>query len=349
MQLEAEVKCEVQNCVGYIKLNRPKSLNSLTINMVKQISQQLTAWEHQMEVSMIIIEGAGEKGLCAGGDMRFFYDNKDGDVDAAAEEFFTTEYSMNLQMHRYPKPILAYMDGIVMGGGMGISIYSEHRIVTEKSRLSMPEMNIGFFPDVGASYFMNQMPGFMGRYLALTASIFNGADAIYLGAADYYLNRDSWVALKEEIVRYEHIDSKKLRNLIQKYVNNSVPDSTLARIQDKADLHFAYNSVQDILASLDRAAVGGDDWAKETASTIRSKSPISLSVTMEQLIRGESMPLEDCLKMELFISKQFMHNYNFYEGVRSVLVDKDRNPTWVPATIDEVKKEDIKNFFQQDR
>ena len=349
MQNEAEVLFEVRNGVGSITLNRPRVLNALSNNMIKRINQQLTAWEHQNDIDMIVIEGAGEKGLCAGGDIRFLYDNKDKDIASVAEEFFSTEYKMNLQMDQYPKPIIAYMNGIVMGGGIGISIYSKHRIVTEKSKLSMPEMNIGFFPDVGASFFLNRMPGFMGRYLGLTASIFNGADAIYLGAADYYLSSDSWGEVKEELGKKVPADSIKLRSLFEKYESRSMPASILASVQDKVDFHFAYNSVQEILASLDSATVDGDEWARETASTIRSKSPISLAVTLEQLIRGEDKSLKDCLQMELFMAKQFMHNENFYEGVRSVLVDKDRNPTWVPATIDDVKREDIDVFFTHGR
>lgn len=345
---QQEVLCSVQNGVGRIVLNRPKALNALSVAMVDEIGKQLSAWENDAQVVLVTVEGAGEKGLCAGGDMRSFYDKKDDNVEEHAVNFFGTEYRMNLQMYRYPKPIVAYMNGIVMGGGVGISIFAAERIVTERSKLSMPEMNIGFFPDVGGSYFMNRMPGHMGRYLALTAHLFNGADAIYLGAADHYIDSTSWDAIKADIDAHDwtqKVDAAgELRALLQKYAA-AVPASSLSTVQEKVDAHFAHESVVEILASLDRAAQEGDEWARETAATLRTKSPISMAVALEQLIRGKQMSAADCFRMEMDMSMHFMHSHDFYEGVRSVLVDKDRNPKWNPATAEDVKREEVAAFF----
>ncbi|AMA73074.1 enoyl-CoA hydratase/isomerase family protein [Aneurinibacillus thermoaerophilus] len=353
VQANNEVLFSVTNGVGHILLNRPKAINALSIRMVEEIGKRLTEWEQDDSVAIIIIEGAGEKGLCAGGDMRSFYDKRNDNVEAHALTFFSTEYKMNLALYRYTKPIVAYMNGIVMGGGVGLSIFASDRVVTERSKLSMPEMNIGFFPDVGGSYFLNQMPGHMGRYLALTAHLFNGADAIYLGAADHYMESTNWDALKKDVQTMDWIAcggrkvvEDKLREIIQKYTVKEVPESQLANVQDKVDKHFAHNSVADILASLDASAAEGDEWAAETAKTLRSKSPISMAVALEQLIRGKNMSAADCFRMEMDMSMHFMHSHDFYEGVRSVLVDKDRNPNWRPASIEEVKREDVEAFFK---
>lgn len=352
VQTNNEVVFQVANGVGHILLNRPKALNALSLYMVDEIGKKLAEWEHDPSVALVLIEGAGEKGLCAGGDMRSFYDKRHDNVEEHALNFFSIEYKMNLALHRYPKPILAYMNGIVMGGGIGVSIFASDRVVTERSKLSMPEMNIGFFPDVGGSYFLNRMPGEMGRYLALTAHLFTGADAVYLGAADYYIESTRWDDLKKAVQTADWTKENgreacaaKLRELIAGYATDSMPPAPLAAVQEKVDQHFAFDSVADILASLDQAAENGDTWAGDTARTLRSKSPISLAVALEQLRRGKQMSVADCFRMEMNMSMHFMHSDDFYEGVRSVLVDKDRNPSWSPATIEEVKREDVEAFF----
>ncbi|MFT9850152.1 enoyl-CoA hydratase/isomerase family protein [Aneurinibacillus sp. REN35] len=351
VQTNNEVVFQVVNGVGHILLNRPKALNALSLSMVDEIGKKLAEWEQDSAVTLILIEGAGEKGLCAGGDMRSFYDKRDEDVEEHALNFFSIEYKMNLALHHYPKPILAYMNGIVMGGGVGVSIFASDRVVTERSKLSMPEMNIGFFPDVGGSYFLNQMPGEMGLYLALTAHLFTGADAVYLGAADYYIESAQWNAVKEEVqtLDWSRVEREeagvKLRELITKYAVDNMPPAPLAEVQEKVDQHFAFDSVAEILASLEQAAQAGDEWAKETAQTLRGKSPISLAVALEQLRRGKSMSIAECFHMEMNMSMHFMHSHDFYEGVRSVLVDKDRNPSWNPATIEDVRREDVDAFF----
>lgn len=353
VQTNNEVLFHVEKGVGHILLNRPKALNALSLYMVDEIGKKLAEWERNPAVTLVIIEGAGEKGLCAGGDMRSFYDKRGDNVEEYALQFFSIEYKMNLALHRYTKPVLAYMNGIVMGGGIGVSIFASDRVVTERSKLSMPEMNIGFFPDVGGSYFLNQMPGQMGRYLALTAHLFNGADAIYLGAADYYIQSEQWNELKSDVQTEDWTQagnreqvSAKLVRILAKHGTTNLPESPLAKVQDKVDHHFNHHSVADILDSLDRSAAEGDEWAAETANTLRGKSPISMAVALEQLVRGKEMTAADCFRMEMNMSMHFMHSHDFYEGIRSVLVDKDRNPSWNPATIHEVKQEDVEAFFK---
>lgn len=337
--------------IGWITLNRPKALNALNASMVEAIEKQLAIWKEDSTISLVCIEGAGEKGLCAGGDMRSFYDNKDGDIDQHALDFFATEYRMNHALDSFPKPILVYMDGIVMGGGIGISVYAQKRIVTERTRLAMPEMNIGYFPDVGASYFLNKTPGQMGKYIALSAKTFTGSDAIYLGLADVYLPSEKWKALKEGIQSRNWAPlsaaetSACLSSLIETFAEKTPPLSQVAGVQEKVDRYFASDSICEILHSLKQGAKEGDQWAEDTYRLLIGKSPNSLALALEQLKRGKGKTLGECLRMELNMDMQIIHTHDFYEGIRSVLVDKDRNPKWNPAQIKDLTHQWINSFF----
>jgi len=192
------VICEVRNGAGWIRLNRPRAINSLRADMVERMLDQLNRWKDDPDVALVCLEGEGEKGFCAGGDMRALYDLRNGGIEEYALRFFVAEYRMDHLIHRYPKPVAAFMNGVVMGGGVGLSIGASHRFVTDTTRWAMPEMNIGFFPDVGASYFLNRFPGFVGRYLALTSHTIGVGDTIYLNAADCAVEPDRWEALKRE-------------------------------------------------------------------------------------------------------------------------------------------------------
>lgn len=349
MSDQPSVLFEVKNQVGWIKLNRSRAINALSLEMVESIEKQLHQWKEDEQVALIFLVGEGDKGLCAGGDIRFLYNGRGTDREETALPFLATEYRMDLAIHQYPKPILAYMNGIVMGGGVGISIGCKHRIVTEKTKWSMPEMNIGFFPDVGASYFFNRMPGHIGRYLALTASIIKAADVLYIRAADRFMPSDRWNDLKralDEIKWTEEFVAEQLNQLLDDFTSSSIPGSSLAAMQEKIDRHFAFNTMEEIIHSLSWAAEEGDPWAAETAKTLTSKSPTSLKVTLRQLQEGAGKSLEDCFRMELSLGLNFLNTYDFYEGVRAVVVDKDRKPKWNPSTIEELGEEYVASFFQ---
>ena len=339
--------------VGWITLNRPKALNALNAPMVEAIERQLKIWEDSPSITLVCIEGAGEKGLCAGGDMRSFYDEREGDIESHALDFFATEYRMNHVLASFPKPILVYMNGIVMGGGIGISVYAGIRIVTDRTRMAMPEMNIGYFPDVGASYFLNKTPGAMGKYMALTAQTFNGADAIYLGLADMYLQAEKWSELKEGIQmrRWESLSTGEvgacLTTLLLTFVEKEPPSSKLIDIQKKVDAHFSLSSVPEILQSLEKAEITGDEWAGKTRTILLGKSPTSLVLALNQLVRGKDKSLGECLRMELNMDMHIIHSHDFYEGIRSVLVDKDRNPKWAPDSLADITEEQNCLVFHQ--
>ncbi|OLO29001.1 hypothetical protein BTR23_16635 [Alkalihalophilus pseudofirmus] len=347
---DSSVLFEVENNVGWIRLNRPNVINSLNAEMVDLLSRQFLEWKDDPTVSLVCVSGEGTKGLCAGGDMRALYDLRDSNVLSLAREFFSKEYSMDIMIHGYPKPVLVNMNGIVMGGGVGISVGASHRIVTEKTKWAMPEMNIGFYPDVGASYFLNQMPGYTGRYLALTSGIIKAADVLYAGAADIYLNSEDWESLTSDIASTDWsttLVEEKLTTILHKYNQPiDVEHSSLANNQEKINQHFSHNTMEEIVASLETEVKNGDEWAKETLDILLSKSPTSLKVTLRQLQQGENQSIVDCFKMEFILGMNFMSLPDFYEGVRAVLVDKDRSPKWNPSRFEDVTEEDVLKFFK---
>lgn len=344
---EHSVIFEVRNKVGWIFLNRPRVLNSLNSKMVGLILSKLQEWRNDSSIVMVGIQGSGEKGLCAGGDMKSFYGLHEQEAVKMAQDFFLTEYRMDYALHYYPKPVLVFMDGVVMGGGVGISIGGTHRIVTEKTKWAMPEMNIGFFPDVGASYFLNKMPGLLGRYLALTSEVISGADALYAGVADFFVEGENWTELESDLLKMDwsegHVASQ-LNEVISQYCSSKEDTlSPIAMEQEKIDRHFSFHTVEEILLSLEEA---DDEWARETRSTLLKKSPVSLKVTLLQLQKGEHLSLADSFKMEYILGLNFMKNPDFYEGVRSVLVDKDRSPCWNKSTLQEISEEEVLAYFK---
>lgn len=344
---DAWVNIDVRSGVGWIKLNRPRALNSLNLGMVQIIKDHLDRWKSDDRVSLVCIYGEGAKGFCAGGDVRAIYDLRGANVEEQARKFFATEYEMDYEIRHYAKPILVYLHGIVMGGGVGISIGASHRVVTETTKWAMPEMNIGFFPDVGSSYYLNRMPGYVGRYLALTAEVITGDDVIRFGAADYCVQCEDWPKIVKAVENQTWnpaTASEQLHQLLKALDqpiegNSSLP---LSRI----DEHFRFDTVEEIVRSLRSAADGGDKWADQTCQLMLKKSPLSLKVALEQLKRGKGLSLKACYDMELNIAMNFVRSDDFYEGVRSVLVDKDHNPGWTYRELHEVTEQTVESFFQ---
>jgi enoyl-CoA hydratase/carnithine racemase len=343
---ETCVVTEVRNGVGWIKLNRPRVLNSLNFEMVEILKNQLDQWKRADHIALVCIYGEGEKGLCAGGDMRAIYNLKDAGVEEYAKNFFSTEYAMDYEVHHYSKPILAYMHGIVMGGGVGLSIAATHRIVTETTRWAMPEMNIGFFPDVGSSYFLNKMPGHIGTYLALTSEVLQYNDVLNIGAGDYLLQSEHWQTLKktiEEQTWFPETASIELDSLLKGC--SKLPSGTLTLQHDKIDRHFSFDTIEKMISSLKLSVDQGDPWAAKTMETILKKSPLSLKVTLRQLIKGRYKSLKECLEMEFNMAMNFIQSDDFYEGVRSVLVDKGQNPIWKFRELEQISEKHIEPFF----
>jgi len=348
-----DVRFKINNNIGFIQLNRPQAINSLNTSMVRKIYKKLIEWKRKEEIKAICISGEGAKGFCAGGDMKRFYEMSKDILKEEAYQFFLIEYKMDLLIHSYPKPVIVYMDGITMGGGVGISSGASHKIVTHRTKWGMPEMNIGFFPDVGSSYIFNKMPGFIGHYLALTSNIISFEDIIYLKEADYLLENSKWENLKENLtnINWENntkVD-QKVTQVLSELASKPVKASNISLIENNINTHFKFDTVERIFSSLEASSNKGDEWAENTLNTLKLYSPVSLKVTLEQLKQGERKTINECFDMELALSMSFMSESNFFEGVRAVLIDKDKSPKWVPTLLDDVPNDYVSSFFNFDK
>lgn len=330
-----EVLTEVDGSVGLITLNRPKAINSLNQRMVDDLAAILTGWASDEAVRAVVLSGAGERGLCAGGDVVSIYHSarKDG---AEARRFWRDEYLLNAQIADFAKPYVAVMDGIVMGGGVGVSAHANTRVVTDTSKIAMPEVGIGFIPDVGGVYLLSRAPGGLGLHAALTGAPFSGADAIAMGFADHYVPHADIEAFRRAIV------GDGVENALAKYAV-APPPSELAAQRDWIDDCFARDTVEDIVAAL---AGHGAGPANDAANLIATRSPIALSVTLEAVRRAAELEtLKDVLVQDYRVSSASLRSHDLVEGIRAQLIDKDRNPKWSPAQLAAVTAADVEAYF----
>lgn len=342
-----EVLAEVRNHIGHLTLNRPAGLNALTLEMVRNLQRQLDAWSENSQVHAVVLRGAGEKAFCAGGDIRSLYDSyKSGDT--LHQDFFVEEYALDLTIHHYCKPVLALMDGFVLGGGMGLVQGADLRVVTEKSRLAMPEVGIGYFPDVGGSYFLPRIPGELGIYLGVSGVQIRAADALYCGLADWYLDSEKLVALDEKLDQLEWHDTplKTLQSLLTTLAVQQLPDAPLEALRPAIDHFFALPDVPSIVEQLREVTIADShEWALTTADLLDSRSPLAMGVTLEMLRRGRHLSLEDCFALELHLDRQWFERGDLIEGVRALLIDKDKSPRWNPPTLQALDAEHVASFF----
>lgn len=342
-----EVIFKKEGSSGQIILNRPDKLNSLNHDMILSIDKKLREWVDDPEILTVLMYGSGERGFCAGGDMRVYYDNKER-AHEIARDFFSSEYEMDQLLISYPKPIIAWLDGIVMGGGVGISYGADFRLVTEKTKWSMPEVNIGFYPDVGGSWFLNKIAIEMGRYISLMASFLNGQDVLWLGLAEMQLDQKAFNKILEEIPKIEGENEEAIKKEILKIISpyaQETSSSYLEQHKEKIKKYFSGDSLDIILAKLEEGRENDDEWASQTLKELRKKSLLSQYVIFEQLKRAKNMTLAQCFEMELIMSINFMDNPDFFEGLRSVLVDKDE-PNWTYKNPKDISKELIDSFFK---
>jgi len=333
---EEPVLLHITGRAAHITLNRPRAINALNHTMVRRIDDALTAWAHDPAVRAVVITGAGERGLCAGGDIRAVHDDaRDGDGTASAE-FWRDEYHLNARIARYPKPYVAVMDGIVMGGGVGVSAHGSVRVVTERSRIAMPETGIGFVPDVGGTHLLALAPGELGTHLALTGSHIGAGDALLCGLADHYVPSASLRQFVDDLAELS------VRDVLDRHARLS-PEGELAGRREWIDTCYAADTVEEIVH---RLLAQGDPAAKETAETLLSKSPTALKVTLAALRRARRLgPLERVLEQEYRVSCAALATPDLVEGIRAQVIDKDRTPRWSPATLDEVTDVDVERFF----
>ncbi|MGE2689653.1 enoyl-CoA hydratase/isomerase family protein [Mycolicibacterium pulveris] len=330
-----DVLVSVDRGVGLITLNRPKAINSLNHGMVTTMSQVLAEWERDDAVRAVLVDGAGERGLCAGGDIVAIYHSARAD-GSEARQFWYDEYLLNAHIGRYRKPYVALMDGIVMGGGVGISAHGRVRIATDTTKMAMPEVGIGFIPDVGGTWILSRAPGLLGLHAALTGVTFNGADAIAMGFADHYVPHDRLQSFRETLLG-DGVDAAVAAHACEP------PASELAAQRDWIDECYAGQSATDIVAALRGHHAGP---ANEAADLIASRSPISVSVTLEAVRRAAKLAtLEDVLRQEYRTSCASLRSHDLVEGIRAQVIDKDRNPKWSPASLAAVTPADVEAYF----
>lgn len=340
---EAEVIIWVEKEVGRIRLNRPKALNALNLNMAKTILLALKKWRDDDAIKAVLIDSEGERAFCAGGDVAQVYRARDTDI-SKADDFFITEYNLNQTIAEYPKPYIAIMDGIVMGGGIGLSGHGSHRIVTERTMLAMPECAIGLIPDVGATWLLHNAPGEIGKWMGMTGARLNGADAIYAGFADTFVKSTKLELLVDNIINGEDIEDAIAR------VSEPIATSELAKLQSEINETFSKSSALDCLAHL-KTIVELDnsvakEWAQNCVSAIENGAPFATVATFEaQVLASKFTSVKDALTLEYRYVSNALKNTDFFEGVRAMLIDKDKNPQWKPTSLEQVSMDEISACF----
>src|ERR1700721_1859453 len=341
---EGDLIVRREGAAGIIRLNRPKAINAMTLEMSLAIDAALDLFEKDPDVALVILEGAGERGLCAGGDIRGLYESSKAGGDLG-KMFWRQEYVMNARIAKYPKPYVAFMDGLVMGGGVGLSGHARHRVVTEKTKLAMPEVGLGFFPDVGGTWLLSRAPGEIGSYFGLTGQTMNGPDAIHAGFADAVVPSAKLAALREVLTGVgPGTGSREIELLIDGFALGE-PAGPVAALQSNIDAWFAHDRMEDIVAALRR---DGSELAISTLKTLNEKSPRGMVVTLKLLrLARTSSSLEQCLLREYRAALQVFASDDFREGVRAAVIDKDRNPRWSPTRIEDVTAEMLAPYFAE--
>jgi enoyl-CoA hydratase/carnithine racemase len=330
--------------VGHILLNRPNALNALDLVMIDMMMAQLKSWEQDPSVKVVVIEGAGEKAFCAGGDIRGLYDARKIDDEEMLDAFYRREYHLDHYIATYPKPYIALMDGITMGGGVGVSVHGRFRVVTERTLFAMPETGIGFFPDVGGGYFLPRCPGKIGMYLGLTGARIKAADCLYAGVATHGAQSADLDAIKDALAKasWDGDGFAIAEDLLNRH-EAPFGVAPLSEIRHEIDHCFAGDSVVAIFEALQNA---NSAFGTETLKTLSGKSPTALCVSFEQLRQGEGMTLADVLNMEYRMSQRMICKPDLFEGVRAVIIDKDHAPKWQHGDIGQVDPREVAEYFE---
>lgn len=340
-----DVSVETHRGVGRVTLTRPKALHALNAPMCDTILAALERWAADPTVHLVMIDHEEEtRGFCAGGDIRMLADSGAGDA-SEARAFFNVEYRMNAALKTFPKPVLAIMDGVTMGGGVGLSVHGSHRVATERTLFAMPETGIGLFPDVGGGWFLPRLSGYLGTWLALTGARLKGADVAAARVATQFLPSELVPNLKKQIEGADFsVGAAEMLNEILRGMTHPVPAGSFAAHSDLIDDCFAKDTAEEIVAALDTA---DNEWASEQAATIRTKSPETVKVALRQVRDGAKLDnFEENMRMEYRIGWRKVQSHDFLEGVRAVIIDKDNAPKWKPATLEEVSDADVARYFE---
>ncbi len=331
-----DIRFEWTGVAGVVTLTRPKALNALNHDMVLALSRALTAWEYDRKIALVIVKAEG-RAFCAGGDIMNVYESRG--MDTPPIQFFADEYRLNARIECYPKPYISLIDGIVMGGGVGISCHGSHRVMTENAMFAMPEVGIGFFPDVGGSHILPNLGGYFGIYLALTGNRIRYGDALWSGLATHTIATEGLIDLLERLCETGDVETVLLNYCM------AAKRETECEILEDIARHFAKRTLGGVIESL-KADAGTSEFAAKTLATILSRSPTSLAVTFRQVHAGLTMSMTDCMRMEFRILNHMLAGHDFYEGIRAVLVDKGSTPVWRPAYLHDVDPAAIDRYFE---
>lgn len=336
MSEEAEILFERRGCAGFVTLNRPHALNAATDNMVRLLAKQLDLWEHDSAIDRIVVKAAGERAFCAGGDIRALYEQyKAGEVSKSLD-FWRVEYTLNHRIKHYPKPYVSLIDGIVMGGGVGLSVHGTYRVAGDQYSFAYPEVGIGFFPDVGATHLLPRLPGKIGMWIGLTGRRVSADDGVYCGLATHRIASSQFAELERALTTDEAVGE------ILKTFSAEKKKGKLEEEHPLIDRIFTLPSVEEILAALDGEM---DEFASQLARAIRQKSPLSLKIAFEQVQRGGKLDFAEAMATEFRIVSRVAKEPEFYEGIRAVVIDKDNAPKWNPASLEAVSEDKVVSYF----
>lgn len=333
---EPEILFERRGCAGFVTLNRPHALNAATDTMVRSLAKQLDLWENDSAIDRVVVKAVGERAFCAGGDIRALYEQyKSGDVQKSID-FWRDEYTLNHRIKHYPKPYVALIDGIVMGGGVGLSVHGMYRVAGDRYSFAYPEVGIGFFPDVGATHVLPRLPGKTGLWIALTGLRVNADDGVSCGLATHRVASAQFAELERALETDENVGE------VLKTFSMKPEPGKLAADQPLIDRIFELDSVEAILAALDGEM---NEEASKFARTIRQKSPTSLKVAFAQVQRGSALDFAEAMRTEFRIVSRIAREPEFYEGIRAVVIDKDNAPKWNPASLEAVSEDKVASYF----
>jgi len=335
MNEDTQIIFERRGAVGLITLNRPKALNALTHAMCVSMKKRLADWASDDAIACVVIGGEGERAFCAGGDIRALYESGKAGTQYIFD-FYRDEYLLNAAIKHYRKPYIALLGGIVMGGGVGVSLHGSHRVADESMLFAMPETGIGLFPDVGGSFFLPRLPGALGMYLGLTGARLKRDDARFAGIATHIVARAKWETLLSRLS-----DGEAPEDVLEA-LREKDKGAPLAELSGKINTMFSADSVEEILARLD---ADDAEWSRESAKTIRAKSPTSTKLAFRQIRNGARLSFDDCMRMEFRMVSRVIAGHDFYEGVRATIIDKDGAPNWRPGALADVRDQDIDAYF----
>lgn len=346
--MDAPILADVRNHIGHLTLNRPEGLNALNLEMVQTLRRHLDAWEHDVSIQAVVLRANGDKAFCAGGDIRSLYENFNSGSDEYLA-FFEQEYALDQRIHSYAKPVVALMNGFVLGGGMGLVQGAALRVISDRVKMGMPETGIGYFPDVGGSYFLSRLPGHLGEYIGITGVQLRAADSLYAQLADFCMPHESFSELDQALdnLRWSDHPLNDIQEAVGRLSSSKLVGAELRTLQPAIDKHFGQPDMASIQASLAQEEnVAYQDWAEKTLALLESRSPLAMATTLEMLRRGRSLSLVDCFEMELHLDRQWFANGDIMEGVRALIIDKDKAPKWNPPSVAELEPGRVTTFFQ---